>query len=106
MGVLLDSGFFFPKFVASVVHRIMSTLVKPKAEIDTLSAANLPLSNLQFHRRLWWLTVPLFLLSVFACDLWAPPGMALPFCYLAGLIWWSPYLLRGKKSWRRARRRC
>ena len=37
-------------------------------------------------RRLRWLTIPLLLVIIFTADLWLPAGMALPFCYIAGLV--------------------
>jgi PAS domain S-box-containing protein len=37
-------------------------------------------------RRLLWLAVALLLVVIFTVDLWAPAGMALPFCYVAGLV--------------------
>jgi PAS domain S-box-containing protein len=37
-------------------------------------------------RRLLWLSVPSFLIVIFTADVWAPAGLALPFCYVAGLV--------------------
>jgi len=42
--------------------------------------------KLEVFRRLLWLSVALLLVVIFAGDLWAPAGMALPFCYVAGLV--------------------
>jgi PAS domain S-box-containing protein len=36
--------------------------------------------------RLRWFTIPLLLVIIFTADLWLPAGMALPFCYIAGLV--------------------
>ncbi|MGH7853839.1 MAG: ATP-binding protein [Candidatus Binatia bacterium] len=43
-------------------------------------------TKLNTFRRLLWLAVAALLLVIFTADLWAPPGMALPFCYVAGLL--------------------
>jgi PAS domain S-box-containing protein len=45
-----------------------------------------PPPQFEAHRRLWWLAVPLLLVIIFTADFWAPAGMALPFCYVAGLV--------------------
>ena len=43
-------------------------------------------SGLDTFRRLLWLSVPSLLVVIFTADLWAPAGLALPFCYVAGLV--------------------
>ena len=45
-----------------------------------------PPSNLDTFRRLLWLLVPSLLVVIFTADVWAPAGLALPFCYVAGLV--------------------
>jgi PAS domain S-box-containing protein len=37
-------------------------------------------------RRLLWLSVPLLLVAIFTADLWSPAGLALPVCYVVGLL--------------------
>lgn len=43
-------------------------------------------TKLDTFRRLLWLAVASLLVVIFTADLWAPAGMALPFCYVAGLV--------------------
>ena len=43
-------------------------------------------TKLDTFRRLLWLAVASLLVVIFSADLWAPAGMALPFCYVAGLV--------------------
>jgi PAS domain S-box-containing protein len=43
-------------------------------------------TKLATFRRLLWLSVASLLVVIFTGDLWAPAGMALPFCYVAGLV--------------------
>jgi PAS domain S-box-containing protein len=43
-------------------------------------------TKLDTFRRLLWLAVAALLVVIFTADLWAPAGMALPFCYVAGLV--------------------
>ena len=42
--------------------------------------------KVETFRRLLWLAVPLFLIIIFAADLWVPTGLVLPFSYVAGLV--------------------
>ena len=60
-----------PKISSRGDYRSVPTPVQAKS--DTL-------------RRLLWLAVPLLLVVILTADLWTPPGMALPFCYVAGLL--------------------
>lgn len=43
-------------------------------------------TKLDSFRRLLWLAVASLLVVIFTADLWAPAGMTLPFCYVAGLV--------------------
>ncbi len=43
-------------------------------------------TKLDAFRRLLWPAVASLLVVIFTADMWAPAGMALPFCYVAGLV--------------------
>ena len=60
-----------PSTAVSAVHTFIS-----KAAPATLDA----------YRRLLWLAVASLLVVIFTADLWVPAGMALPFCYVAGMV--------------------
>src|SRR5688572_12389337 len=49
-----------------------------------------PLKNIPstFTNQGWliWLLVPLLLVFIFVTDIWTPVGLALPVCYVAGLL--------------------
>jgi PAS domain S-box-containing protein len=64
----------------------VSDLSKFSPNTDYRSITASAQSGLEAYRRLWWVGVPLFLVIIFTADLWAPAGMALPFCYVAGLV--------------------
>lgn len=64
----------------------MSDLSIISASIDQPLRKDTAESRWDAYRRFWWLFIPLFLVTIFSIDLWAPAGMALPFCYVAGLV--------------------
>jgi PAS domain S-box-containing protein len=40
----------------------------------------------EVFRNLLWLFVPLLLFAIFTADLWTPAGLAMPVCYVVGLV--------------------
>lgn len=64
----------------------MSDLLPASSGAVYQSVSKAAQTKLATFRRLLWLSVASLLVVIFTGDLWAPAGMALPFCYVAGLV--------------------
>ena len=80
---MLHLGLFLQLSLLSKIQRTVNSL--PKTSLSDNYRSVLTPAHAKFDRLLW-LSVPVFLAVIFTADLWAAPGMALPFCYIAGLV--------------------
>jgi len=83
---LLHLGFVFAFIGSTGRSQIVSYHLKAFSSAVGATLLDPGRPKFEVFRRLLWLSVAILLVLIFAGDLWAPAGMVLPFCYVAGLV--------------------
>lgn len=100
-GANLESGFIYKTIPvprqAGLIHLIfnfrngqrkvkVSALSQTSSNPGHRSVLKSSGTTARVFRNLLWLFVPLLLLGIFTADLWTPAGLAMPVCYVVGLV--------------------
>jgi PAS domain S-box-containing protein len=83
---LLNLDFFSATHYAGTSVKTVSDFLQTSSGAVYQPVLKPAQTKLDAFRRLLWLAVAPLLAVIFTADLWAPTGMALPFCYVAGLV--------------------
>ena len=83
---MLNLGFFSATHYAGTSVKTVSDFLQASSGAVYQPVLKPAQTILDAFRRLLWLAVASLLAVIFTADLWAPTGMALPFCYVAGLV--------------------